>query len=95
MQEALKSKYYLWQLYHSQVDAETAAEELESKQAELKEAAKQMKAAENAVKDKKKEIAGLNKQRILQEQKAKKRRDEAEKKVTRLRQAAYFAILQC
>ena len=81
MQEALKSKHYLWQLYHSQLDAETAAEELESKQAELREAAKQMKEADNAVKDKKKEVAGLNKQRTLLEQKAKKRRAEAEKKV--------------
>ena len=91
MQEVLKSKYYLWQLYHSQMDAETAAEELEGKQAELREAAKQMKAADNAVKAKKKGIAGLIKQRVDLEHKAKKRRAEADKKVSRQIEAACLA----
>ncbi len=79
----MKSKYYLWQLYHSQLDAETAAEELESKQAELRAAAMEMKAADTALKEKKKEIAGLNKQRVLMEQKAKKQRAEADKKASK------------
>ena len=81
VQEATKSSYYLWQLYHSQVEATAAEHELEGQQEELRETAKLLKEREAAVKEKKKEIAGLNKSRTLMEQKAKKRRTEADKNV--------------
>lgn len=78
VQEALKSTYYQWQLYHSQVDAQAVEEELEGQQVELREAAKLIKETEASIKQKKKEIASLNKSRTLLEQRAKKRRAEAE-----------------
>lgn len=81
LQETLKQNYYLWQLYHSQMDAHEAEAELESQQGKLREAAKQLKAIESTVKEKKREIAGLAKAKTSMDQKAKKRRAEEGKNV--------------
>ena len=92
LQENLKSKYYLWQLYHSQLDAETTSEELESKQAEFNRAATLMQGVDATLKDRKKEIAGLKKQRVHLDQKAKKRQAEAAKSVRRRDDSALHII---
>jgi len=84
LQEKLKATYYLWQLYHTRKDASAAQKELEKQEGLLKEAAKQLKATDASLKEKKKVVAGLVKEKLLLEQKTKKRKIEVEKKASLL-----------
>lgn len=81
LQEKLKATYYLWQLYHTQRDAEMAQGQLEEQQELLREAARQLKATDGSLKEQKKVVAGLQKKKLALEQRAKKRKGEVEKKV--------------
>jgi len=81
LQDKLKTTYYLWQLYHTLRDAEAAQEQLGEQEGLLKEAARQLKATDADLKEKRKVVAGLNKKKLALEQKAKKRKGELEKKV--------------
>lgn len=81
MQAKLKATYYLWQLFHAQQDSEQADKERAERQQLLTTAAEELQSIEAAVKDKKREVAGLSKQKILLEQKVKKRQAVVEKQV--------------
>lgn len=81
MQEELTATYYLWQLYHIQKAAEEAEKELAEKQESQNEAADDLQGVEGAIKEKKKQAASLAKQKLLLEQKIKKRRGETDKEV--------------
>ncbi|GAB4822702.1 hypothetical protein N2152v2_009748 [Parachlorella kessleri] len=78
--EDTKTSYYLWQIYHIEQDIVKAHKEIRKQKALLAEAERQHQASEGEVEAKKREHAGIAKERLLLEKKAKKKQAELEKK---------------
>lgn len=96
-QEEFKAQYFMWQLLCIEGDARRARAEAARRQAEAEAADAGLAGVEREVAAKRKEAAGINKQRALLERKAGKRRAELERKVrgTLLARGCIENILMC
>jgi hypothetical protein len=81
LQEEMKTRHFLWQAYHTEQDMGEAGKDVTMHQQALAAAEAELKIREAEVEGKKKEAAGLAKERLLLEKSIKKKRGEAEKKV--------------
>ena len=80
-QEDFKAQYFLWQLLCIENDARRARAEAARRRAEAEKADEGLEGVEREVAAKRKQAAGIHKQRALLERKVAKRRAEMEKKV--------------
>ena len=80
-QEDFKAQYFLWQLLCIENDVRRARAEATRRRAEAEKADEGLEGVEAEVAAKRKQAAGIHKQRALLERKVAKRRAEMEKKV--------------
>lgn len=80
-QEDFKAQYFLWQLLCIENDVRRARAEAVRRRAEAERADEGLEGVEREVAAKRKQAAGIHKQRALLERKVAKRRAEMEKKV--------------
>ena len=80
-QDDLKAEHFLWQLYHLDRDLTQARGEVQRHQAAMGQAAKAHQAAEAAVEEKRRALAGLQKSRIQLAKGVTERRSELDKQV--------------
>ncbi|PSC68712.1 structural maintenance of chromosomes 1 [Micractinium conductrix] len=75
-----RSAYFTWQVYQLDGDAGDAEREIRGLREQLAEAERSLQVAERAAEEKKREQAGLQKDRLLLEKRAKKKQADADKR---------------
>lgn len=93
LQEELKTRHFLWQAYHIEQDMTDARKDAATHKESLEVAEATHQAHEAEVEAKRKEHAGVAKERLLLEKQIKKKKAELEKKVGEIDQKKKFSTI--